>query len=716
MKLFKILGIAVLAIFAIFVALALAAMVFFDPNDFRGQISGAVKTETGRELTIAGDIKLRFFPWLGVKINQVTLGNAEGFGPQPFAEIGQAEVSVRLLPLILDQEVRAGTVSLEGLRLNLAKDANGKDNWSDIGKSEEEKEKPAVEVQVEAEAPVFDISGLDIKDAALSYVDAQARKSYKLENFNFKTGKLKPGEPVDIDLSVLLNSTDPKFTADVKGGGTLNADFKAKHYAFNKLKLEVAASGDPVPGGRQNVILTGDIDFDQAKGLARLGGLKLEAAGITVTSEIEGKGLEGEKPTFAGPINIAVFSPRTVLKNLQIEIPEPSDPKALTEASLSARLAATSKSANLNDLRIKLDQTTAEGKLAIDDFATMAIEFALKVDAFDADRYMAKEVVDAGKPAAPQDKSDVNAIEIPVKALDALNANGTLDIATLKLKGLQMSGVTVKLTAPKGKTKTTDLTAKLYSGGIQSRVAVTPGANPNYTINTLLAGIDAGPLLKDFMGKDYVTGGGNFQFHATSSGKTVGDARKALNGDIAFTFTNGAVKGFNIAQIIRQAQALLRKEAYDAKAAPAQTDFAELAGKGKIVNGVLTTEFLTAKNPALRFEGEGSVDLVKEQIDYLAKPTVVETSKGQGGAELAELKGFTIPIKVFGSFSDPKYKVDLESMLKDKAKEKLNEEYKKQEDKLKGKLQDKLGEFLRKQQPQQPAAPQQPAPAPAPQQ
>ncbi|NCC05091.1 MAG: AsmA family protein, partial [Proteobacteria bacterium] len=53
-----------------------------DPNDFKPQIINAVRDNTGRELTISGNLGLEFFPYLSVSISDLELGNSEGFiGP-----------------------------------------------------------------------------------------------------------------------------------------------------------------------------------------------------------------------------------------------------------------------------------------------------------------------------------------------------------------------------------------------------------------------------------------------------------------------------------------------------------------------------------------------------------------------------------------------------------------------------------------------------------
>ena len=693
MKLVKILGIAALAIAAIAVVLAIAAAIWFDPNKFRGQISASVKEQTGRELSISGDLKLRFFPWLGVKINGVKLGNAQGFGPEPFAEVGEAQVSVRVLPLVLHQEVKAGTVSLDGLKLNLAKDAAGKNNWDDLGGKEKQPTPAKPSVQVSGPAPAFEIGGLEIKDASLSYKDAQAKKSYKIDQLNFKTGSLRPGKPVDIEAKLLLSSTDPNLTADMKLGGTLDADTAAQHYTFKKLKLDVVAQGEAVPGGKQDIKLTGDLDLDQGKGLMKFSDVKLELAGLTVTTQIDGKNLNGDAPSYTGPLTIAAFSPRKLLDELKIKIPEPSDAKALTEASFTANLAATDKSAALNDVKIKLDQTNLTGRIEVRDFERSAIAFDLKVDAIDLDRYQSAQAVAGEKATAAKKNESFNSTEIPVKTLDSINAQGSLAIGSLKVSGLQVSNVDVKLNLPKGQAKTDEVTAKLYGGSLTSHSEIIPAERPRIASKATLTSVQIGPLLKDMKGKDYVTGTGNLNFDINSSGRTVGDIRHALAGEVGFNLQNGAVKGFNLGQILREGQALLNRQVPSAGAnEPKQTDFAELKGHGKIASGVLTTDYLTATNPAFRFTGEGTVDIGNERINFLAKPTVVETTEGSGGKGLDDLRGLTVPIRVTGTFDDPKYTIDIQEALKQKAAGRLNQEIEKQ----KGRLGDKLGEFLQR--------------------
>jgi AsmA protein len=205
----------------------------------------------------------------------------------------------------------------------------------------------------------------------------------------------------------------------------------------------------------------------------------------------------------------------------------------------------------------------------------------------------------------------------------------------------------------------------------------------------------------DYMGKDKVSGNGNINLNVTSAGHTVGDAKRALNGDVAVALKNGAVKGFNLAHIIRQGQAALNGQPLQ-ETAPQQTDFSAITASGKFIDGVLHSDQLDASAPLLRVTGAGTVDLVHQTIDYTAQPTVVNTTSAQGGKELASLNGVTVPIHVTGTFDQPKYSLDLKTAVKQKAVEKLTGKLTEQLDKKNPGLADQLrglgGLFGKKQQ------------------
>jgi AsmA protein len=111
-----------------------------------------------------------------------------------------------------------------------------------------------------------------------------------------------------------------------------------------------------------------------------------------------------------------------------------------------------------------------------------------------------------------------------------------------------------------------------------------------------------------------------------------------------------------------------------------QTAFTELTASATIQKGIATNRDLNVKAPLFRLEGAGTINIPQSSLDYLIKVAVVESSTGQGGKDLAALKGLTIPIKISGKFDRPQYSVDVgslaaelaKSQLGDKAKDEIN--------------------------------------------
>ena len=51
-----------------------------------------------------------------------------------------------------------------------------------------------------------------------------------------------------------------------------------------------------------------------------------------------------------------------------------------------------------------------------------------------------------------------------------------------------------------------------------------------------------------------------------------------------------------------------------------------------------------------------------KKLIILAKPTLVATTKGQGGKDVDQLTGIGIPIKITGTFANPKFGMDLAAL------------------------------------------------------
>jgi AsmA protein len=133
-----------------------------------------------------------------------------------------------------------------------------------------------------------------------------------------------------------------------------------------------------------------------------------------------------------------------------------------------------------------------------------------------------------------------------------------------------------------------------------------------------------------------------------------------LNGTGNFHFTDGALKGRNIAAMMRNIGS-----AFQQPSANEKTDFSELSGTFTIAGGIVHNSDLSMKSPLLRVTGAGDADLPNTQIHYMLKPEVVGTLQGQGGKDAG---GIVVPVRIEGPLNNPSYTPDLQAALQENLK------------------------------------------------
>ena len=504
--------------------------------------------------------------------------------------------------------------------------------------------------------------------------------------------------------SQVLRGEGARIEFDAKGAGLgigddgkakgslttdLGIDLNAARYDLSNLKLNVNATGTGLPGGKADAKLSSNVGVDLGQDQARLSDLIFEGLGLYLSGKVDVAKLQ-TAPVASGDVELAEFSPRALMTRLGADEPVTADPDVLKKASARLAFQASQSDLKLPRIALRLDDTRFDGNLAIahmSDADNRAIAFKLAIDAIDVDRYTPPAPASATD-AGGKTESSPPPIGIPLDVVRTLNLNGVLDIGKLKVSNLRSEQVHLTVKAKDGVLDLDPFKASLYQGSGLVRVQVDARQQTGrYRISEELTGVQIGPLLKDLNGDDKVHGTANIRSNLTAAGNDPDAVTKALNGDLKFAITDGAVKGVNIGKLIRDARAMLKGGQSAASDEPVQTDFSAMTGSAQIVNGVLTNNDLDAKSPLLRVTGEGKVDLPAQNLDYLVRAVIVESGKGQGGKELDELKGLPIPVRISGGFADPKYKVDLSKVLEEKAKEKLKQ-------KLEDKLKDKLGGAL----------------------
>ncbi|MEF8792845.1 AsmA family protein [Thiohalorhabdus sp.] len=318
-RVLKITLIAFVSVFALAVAATAVLALTIDPNDYRDDIERLVERRTGRDLTLAGPLELSVYPWLGAETAQATLGNAAGFGPEPFARVQTADLRVRLWPL-LRGKITLGKVVLHGAQVNLARDANGRTNWADLtgaggpGEGADGSQGPPEADTEPAQGPGttpdgalagLTLAGVELRDAQASWRDATTDSHYRATGIDLTSGAVRPGEPFPVSVALRLASDRPQLAGTLELNGRATVDPAQDRYTFRDARWETDLTGPVFPEGSLTATLTGDFAADLAAGTASIDGLNLRAWGSRVQSSL---GLEGiqDAATVTGRAKITV--------------------------------------------------------------------------------------------------------------------------------------------------------------------------------------------------------------------------------------------------------------------------------------------------------------------------------------------------------------------------------------------------------------------------
>ncbi|MET0091598.1 MAG: AsmA family protein [Candidatus Thiodiazotropha sp.] len=704
-KALKVLAWLVGMLVVVIIAAIILVPMFVDPNDHKARIISEVKKATGRDLGITGDIGLSVFPRLALELNGLTLSNAPGFKETNFATIQHAQVGVNLLPLLFKQILEVDTVQIEGVSLYLAKAKNGTTNWDDLGgksTSEKKSEGPKVETRKDGEMGVlaFTVGGLNVSDANLVWDDQSTGNHYEISNIQLETGEVAPKQPVDLNFGLSFTSAQPRMSSDLSLTTSLMVDPDEEFLKLEKLALQVNAQGEGLPEKGVKAELLADVRMSLKENSLDVQNLEVKSGKLLLTGNMGAVDIQ-TKPSFKGSLRLAEFNPKDWMKQFGIAVPETADENVLESLHVATSFNGNDGQVKLQDLLVKLDQSILKGELEIVDFADPSYLFNLDLDQIDLDRYL-PPTQEGNAPTPRKPAQGGTAKEeplLPVETLRKLRFDGTVRVEDLTINKLHAKAILLKLRGRDGKINLDHEIGRFYDGLLKGDVQVdVKGEKPKLKINEAASRILSGPLLMDLTGKDTLLGSGNLDMNLTTEGNTVTQFKRFLNGNVKFDFRDGAVKGFNLAKMIRDTKAKLKGENVVTLDEPEQTDFSELTGNAVIENGVVNNQSLLAKSPYIRVEGSGKAYLLEERLKYEIRPVIVNTSTGQDGEALEDLKGIPIPVKISGNWNDPEFSIQLAKILEDQQKAKLREKYNEKVDEaVSDKLEEKLPEDLQNQ-------------------
>ena len=690
-----------IAAFALLVVIALVALLaLVDVDHYKPQIEAAAHDKLDRTLKFDGKLTLSVFPTIAVSLPHTAL--SEHGSDRPFLSLDRARVSLAVLPL-LSGRLEAGTASLYGLRASIERHADGTTSLDDLtGGPKTRSGAPQHPSQDAAgSAPQFELGGIDLIDAQVIYRDEQARNTVTVSKLNLKIGRLATRASTPIDLSASLTQTAPQAKIDVTAKGTIEVDLNG--HAFGARGLEARVRGrvgeddldlalsaprielDPEHAAGESlklvVVVTGGHQARAELALQNLAGTASQISVGKATLELKAEqGPQKVSVRLASPLQVGVAAQSVELAKLagELDLESPSLAQKSLKVNLEGSLRVDSKAQNVAaKLDAHFDETTASSRLAVQGFSSPHIAFDVDLDRLNLDRYLPPAPQAGSSPSGGPPAGEAADPKVDLSALKPLNLAGEVRIGALQVHNAKASKIKLGVHAAGGQLDLAPLSASLYEGVLSATAKVDADVN-RVGVNAALEGVSVEPLLKDLSGKDLLEGHGQLKLNVTTLGPTVGAMRRALGGAASLALRDGAIRGINIAQKLRDLKSTLSTGSTPAAAASSneKTDFSELTASFSIKNGVATNNDLQAKSPLLRLGGAGTIDIGASSLDYTIQASVVGTLAGQGGSDLSNLRGMTLPVRLSGPFTALSYQLDWGSIARQVGTRKATEQVK----------------------------------------
>ncbi len=645
----KILGLVLLGLLLIIVALGFALTHLFDPNDYKEEIRQIARDKAHIELTLNGDIGWSLFPWLGLELHEASVATLTA-PTQPFADLQMLGLSVRVLPL-LRREVQMSDVRVEGLNLRLNRDKQGHGNWEDIGKN-----LPDATAEAPAPAPVepvaetkpekppqpirLDIDSLTINNARVEYSDEQTGKQFSAESIQLSAGAIHEGASIPLKLTAFLGSNQPLMRVKTELNGNLRIQRALKRYQFEDMRWSGEATGEPLQGKTLSFSTQGQLLVDLAANVAEWTNLKLSANQLRALGELKVNDLD-KTPQLNGALSIAQFDLAKFLDSVGHPLPAMA-PGSLSKVELVSRLTGTPTSVALEDLNLKLDESTFTGRIAVDDLAKQSLRVQLKGDTFNADNYLpAKSEAAKGATAARQaevQSSEAGAMAaggstplpdaptkaawstdklLPLTRLRSLDVNADLTFGQLTLSKLPIQNAVLKASGIDGQLKLDTLSGGLYNGTFQANGTLDVRQDlPLLALQTHIKQVPVERILQAQGKNPPVKGQATLDSNLTGRGNSQKALIDSLNGTASFVINNGVLLNANIEQQVCTGIALLNRKTLSNTPPGKDTPFQELRGNLTFRNGVASNPDLKVRIPGLTVNGNGDLDLRVLGMDY----------------------------------------------------------------------------------------------------
>lgn len=283
---------------------------------------------------------------------------------------------------------------------------------------------------------------------------------------------------------------------------------------------------------------------------------------------------------------------------------------------------------NIQDLTLKFNDSVAKGSANIDFAQGLSARFNLGLNQLQLNKYL------------PDTHLTLNNIQ----------TQGTFKNQVLNLSSLK---------------------ANLYKGSFQGSTKIIFKQQNQYQVSGKFNQVDIQALLTALKNIDKISGNTHATLNLTTAGNNASEIKRHLNGSVFVDILQGNLHGLDIDYYLNKAQILAKKLPSDTQVTDNKnTPFDKLTGNFIFQKGVISNRDLHGSAKFYDLTGAGSIDLLKEQIQYQLKATSLRTEGSKRKLPLAVI--------ISGPLDKPKITPDMNTYIQGFVQEQIEKQLNRQ--------------------------------------
>ncbi|MGE0750448.1 MAG: AsmA family protein [Variibacter sp.] len=549
----KRLGFGLAAVAAAGVAALAALPLFVRADVVRDAVQTELRTVTGLDLTLRGDVVVSLFPIGSVRFADVTLSSDRDGQPALTAE--RLRAHLRFLPLLLGR-IEVADVALVHPRILVDIDTSGRSNWSVL---------------------------LDTLTRALQ-PGADA-----VERMPFSEVRVTGG-------TVLIN--------DEKRGISETMEGVELSLAWPAISKSFGATGQFLWRGEKVDASLNIGDFFAALSGAR-SGVKLRLASSLLKLGFDGHASYRPTLKVEGNLSADSISLRSALRWTG-QTPPPGG--GLGRFTLKSQTNVVGTTVALSNVNVELDGNAAEGVLTITSDDHAVLQGTLAADSFDATPYISTiRLLGANE-------REWSSAPIDLGGLSGMQFDLRLSAARVQVGSVKVGRTAAAATLRSGKLGLVIGEAQAFGGVVKGSVNLArshPGADLQAQVQ--FADVDLDACLAALFGLRRLEGRGNLQLALNGAGPDVLSLTRTVKGTAVMSAHDGALTGVNVEQLLRRLER--RPLSGGNEFRNGRTPFENLTVNAKITDGVATIEDVKLEGASVRLALGGSASIPARDLD-----------------------------------------------------------------------------------------------------